>query len=64
MQTVRIADAEERARKTDIFASHVRKEGLTEIMERVELGLSFTFMKRSRYARARDDYYCMYYIVQ
>lgn len=64
MQTARIEDDGERARKTDIFASHVKEAGLTEIMERVELGLSFEFMKRSRYARERSDYYCLYYIVQ
>ena len=64
LQTVRLADDEERSRAVDRFADKVRAFRLTEIMERLPLEDSFEYMKRTQYAKDRTGKYRLYYIVR
>ncbi len=64
LKTVRIEDDALRAAETDRFAKRVRAAGITEIMERIHLELSFEMMKDNRYASDRSKGYRMYYIVR
>ena len=64
LKTVRIEDDALRARETDRFAEKVRAAGVTEIMERIHLEISFQMMKDNRYASDRSKGYRMYYIVR
>lgn len=64
LKTVRIEDDALRARETDRFAEKVRAAGITEIMERIHLELSFEMMKDNRYASDRSKGYRMYYIIR
>lgn len=64
LKTVRIEDDALRAAETDRFAAKVRAAGITEIMERIHLELSFEMMKDNRYASDRSKGYRMYYIVR
>ena len=57
--------SDEKADKTaDAFAEKVRAFRLTEIMERINLDVSFDMMKQNRYACDRSAGYRMYYIVR
>jgi hypothetical protein len=64
LKTVRIEDDILRVSETDRFAKKVREAGITEIMERIHLELSFEMMKDNRYASDRSKGYRMYYIVR
>ena len=64
LKAVRTEADNERALLTDSLAADIRAERLTEIMERTNLEDSFSYMKRSRYAKERPDRYLMYYIVR
>ena len=64
LKTVRIEDPCERTTETDRFAKNARKAGITEIMERLHLELSFEMMKDNRYASDRSKGYRLYYIVR
>ena len=64
LKAVRVADDAARSEATDALADEIRRERLTEIMERINLEDSFTYMKRSQYAKDRTGRYRMYYIVR
>ena len=64
LKVARIEDDDERKKQVDIFKEKVKKFKLTEIMERINLDLSFEIMKNSRFARNREDKYSMYYVVK
>ena len=64
LKTVRIEDPVLRAAETDRFAKRVRVAGITEIMERLHLELSFEMMKDNQYACDRSKGYRLYYIVR
>lgn len=64
LKAVRLEEDSARAEATDVLAQRIRRERLTEIMERVNLEDSFEYMKRSRYAKDRQGRYRMYYIVR
>ena len=57
-------DAPDRNARIDAFAQKVRDFGITELMERTDLELSFEFMKRSQYAADRQGRYLLYYIMR
>ena len=64
VRITRISDNDIRAKETDSFALKVKEFKLTEIMERIDLSLSFDFMKREPFARNRDGKYTVYYLVK
>ena len=64
LKTTRITDDAQRAIAVDEFAKKVKYHKLTEIMERINLDLSFEFMKRAPYARNRDGKYTVYYLMK
>jgi len=64
LKAVRIEDDRKRAEAVDAFAEKVRAFRLTEIMERINLDISFDMMKQNRYASDRSAGYRMYYIVR
>lgn len=64
LKTARITDDTQRAIAVDEFAEKVKYHKLTEIMERINLELSFEFMKRAPYARNRDGKYTVYYLMK
>ena len=64
LKTARITDNDLRCKAVDEFAKKVKKFKLTEIMERIDLELSFEFMKRAPYARNRDGKYTVYYLMK
>ena len=64
VRITRIADNDIRAKETDEFALKVKEFKLTEIMERIDLSLSFEFMKREPFAGNRDGKYTVYYLVK
>ena len=64
LKTARITDDTQRAMAVDEFAKKVKYHKLTEIMERINLELSFEFMKRAPYARNRDGKYTVYYLMK
>ena len=57
-------DAKSRNEKIDAFYSKVKYLKLTEIMERTSLELSIEYMKNSRYAKERPNWYSLYYIMK
>lgn len=64
LKVARCEDDKEREKRVDVFKEKVKKFKLTEIMERINLELSFEIMKNSRFARNREDKYSMYYVVK
>lgn len=64
LKTARIIDDAERSKAVDEFAKKVKRFKLTEIMERINLELSFEFMKRAPYARNRNGKYTVYYLMK
>lgn len=64
LKAVRIEDDKKRGEAVDAFAEKVRAFRLTEIMERINLDVSFDMMKQNRYACDRSAGYRMYYIVR
>lgn len=64
IKTVRISDEKKRHKAVDEFAEKIKKHKITEIMERINLYDSFEFMKRGNYARDRNGFYVLYYIVR
>ena len=48
----------------DEFIDDVKRFGITEINERGSLAVAKRFMKTSRYAEDRSEYYSLYYIMQ
>lgn len=65
LQLVRMElDAPNRDALIDAFIDDVKKNGITEIMERNSLAFSKECMKRSRYTRDREGKYKLYYIMQ
>ena len=64
VRITRTSDNDIRAKETDSFALKVKEFKLTEIMERIDLSLSFDFMKREPFARNRDGKYTVYYLVK
>ena len=48
----------------DAFIDDVKKNGITELMERNSIAFSKECMKRSRYTRDREGKYKLYYIMQ
>ena len=57
-------DAEGRNNRIDEFNIMIRKHGITELFERTNLDYSIEVMKNSRYAKARDNWYSLYYIMK
>ena len=57
-------DAPNRSERIDAFYAKVRYLKLTELMERTSLELSIRYMKESRYAKERPDWYSLYYIMK
>lgn len=55
---------ENRNRLIDEFSDQLRKHHITEIMERTNLDLSIEIMKRSKYAKDREGWYSLYYIMR
>ena len=64
MKTVRIEDAAQRAEAAEELKKKVIDHKLTEINERINLPLSFEYIKKSRYEKERENWYNMYYIVR
>lgn len=64
LKTTRILDDALRAKAVDEFAKKVKSFKITEIMERIDLELSFEFLKRAPYARNRDGKYTVYYLMK
>ncbi|HBJ18325.1 MAG TPA: hypothetical protein DDY70_01060 [Clostridiales bacterium] len=64
MKTVRIEDDERRAEAAENLKKKVIDHKLTEINERINLPLSFEYIKKSRYEKERKNWYNMYYIVR
>ena len=48
----------------DDFKQKVLDLKLTEIFERTEINYSIEVMKKSRFAKTRDDWYSLYYIMR
>jgi len=57
-------DEDGRNAKIDAFYAKVRYLKITELMERTPLDLSIRYMKDSRYAKERPDWYSLYYIMK
>ena len=57
-------DALNRNEKIDAFYAKAKYLKLTEIMERTSLDLSIKYMKESRYAKERPNWYSLYYIMK
>ncbi len=64
LKAVRIEDDKKRGEAVDAFAEKVRAFRLTEIMERINLDVSFDMMKQNCYASDRSAGYRLYYIVR
>lgn len=54
----------ERNNLIDEFNLEIRKYGITELMERTNLDFSIEAMKKSQYAKNRDNWYSLYYIMK
>ena len=48
----------------DKFDNDIRKYGITELFERTNLDYSIEVMKKSRYAKNRENWYSLYYIMK
>lgn len=48
----------------DVFFTKVNEHGITELFERTSLEFSKEVMKKSRYAKDRDNWYSLYYIMK
>ena len=48
----------------DVFFTKVNEHGITELFERTSLEFSKDVMKKSRYAKDRDNWYSLYYIMK
>lgn len=48
----------------DVFFTKVNEHGVTELFERTSLDFSKDVMKKSRYAKDRDNWYSLYYIMK
>ena len=65
LQLVRMElDAPNRDVLIDTFIADVKKNGITELMERNSVAFSKECMKHSRYTRDREGKYKLYYIMQ
>lgn len=64
LKVTRIEDDEKRAIAVDEFAEIIKKEKITEIMERCNLYDSFAWLKREKNARCREGRYKTYYVVK
>ena len=57
-------DRRERNDRIDEFNLDIRKYGITELFERTNLDYSIEVMKNSRYAKERNNWYSLYYIMK
>ena len=57
-------DAYGRNNRIDIFNYEIRKYGITELFERTNLDYSIEVMRNSLYAKERNDWYSLYYIMK
>ena len=57
-------DSEGRNNRIDEFNIEVRRYGITELFERTNLDFSIEVMRNSRYAKDRDNWYSLYYIMK
>ena len=57
-------DQEGRNNLIDEFNYEIRKYGITELFERTNLDYSIEVMRNSRYAKDRDNWYSLYYIMK
>ena len=57
-------DSEGRNNRIDEFNFEVRKYGITELFERTNLDFSIEVMRNSRYAKERENWYSLYYIMK
>ena len=65
LQLVRMElGAPNRDEMIDAFIADVKKNGITELMERNSIAFSRECMKHSRYTRDREGKYKLYYIMQ
>ena len=57
-------DKEGRNNLIDEFNIDIRKYGITELFERTNLDYSIEVMRNSRYAKKRENWYSLYYIMK
>ena len=57
-------DKEGRNNLIDEFNIDIRKYGITELFERTNLDYSIEVMRNSRYAKERENWYSLYYIMK
>lgn len=57
-------DCKNRNELIDDFNNNIRKVGITELFERTNLDYSIEVMKKSQYAKCRENWYSLYYIMK
>ncbi len=64
LEIVNIDDDKVRAQKADEFFEKLKKHGITEIMERIDLRTSIDCIKKGKFAKDRENFYWCYYIIK